>query len=136
MDLGLAKRAVWRRKDGVTEVEHVLGELAVEERRLELLELGRSRQHVVRFTRGLGHEYVDHEDEIKGSQRLAHARTVGDRMGRVSRLDDHRPIPIGMIGQDLLRDHIAWDESTEDPLPGNRATRGTLRIELSGVRLH
>ncbi len=57
----------------VAEVEHVAGEVEVEERRLVLLELGRRRQHDVRQSGRLGHAHVDHDERVERSQRVAHA---------------------------------------------------------------
>ena len=77
MDLGFVERAVGWRDDGTAEVEHVLRELEVEERRLELLELCRRRQDVVGVARRLGHEHVDHHDEVERIERLTHPGAVG-----------------------------------------------------------
>ena len=65
-----------------------LRELEVEERRLELLELGGGRQHVVRLPRRLGHEHVDADAHVERPHRLAHPLAVGDRVHRVAGLDD------------------------------------------------
>ena len=67
MDLRLGQRPVRRRQHGPAQVEHVARELEVEERRLVLLELRRRRQHVVGQAGRLGHEHVDHDDELEAS---------------------------------------------------------------------
>ena len=114
------------------EVEVVVRELEVEERRLRLLELRRRRQHVVGELRGLGHGDVDDDDELERVERLAHARPVGERVGRVGRLDEHRPVAVGVIGEDLLGDHVARHEPGDDPRvrrPASAAHRTTVDAE-------
>ncbi len=54
-------------------------------------------------------------------QRLAHLDAVGQRVGRVAAFDDQRPEAVGMLGQDLFRDHVAGEQATDDPGAGDRA---------------
>ena len=136
MDLRLVERAGRWLEHRAAEVEDVAGELEVEERRLELLELRRRRQHVVGEAGGLGHEHVDDERELERLDRFAHAAAVGHGVGRVARLDDQRPESVGVVGEDLLGHRVARDQPGEDALAGNRATRRPLRVELGGVGLH
>jgi hypothetical protein len=110
VELGLGEEAVLRRHQGLPQVEVVVRELEVEEGGLRLLELARHREHVVGEPRGLGHGHVDHDDELERRDRLAHARAVRERMGRVPALDEERAEALRVVGQDLLGDHVAGRE--------------------------
>ena len=71
VDLRLGQRALQRRQDRRTQMEHVVREVEVEERALPLLELRRRRQHVVGVPRRLGQRHVDHDDEVERVERAA-----------------------------------------------------------------
>ena len=114
VDLGLGERTVRRLDHGTAEMEDIARELEVEERGLVLLELRRGRQHVVGHPGGLGHEDVDDDDGVEGSDRLAHALAVGDRMDGVPRLDDQRTEPVRMVGEDLLGQDVARHQAGND----------------------
>ena len=102
-------------------MEDVARELEVEERRLVLLELRRRRQHVVGQPGRLGHEDVDDTSDVERADRLAHPLAVGDRVGRVARLDDHRPVALRVVGEDLLGDDVARDQPGDDRRADARA---------------
>ena len=121
VDLRLGERAGCRREQRLAQVERVARELEVEVGRLGLLELAAGRQHVVRLARGLGHRHVDHDDQLEGSQRLAHALAVGERVHRIGALDQHRAVAIRMVGEDLLGNHVARDEPDDDLRADDRA---------------
>ena len=94
------------------QVEDVAGELEVEERRLPLLELGRGRQHVVGEPRRLGHGDVDDDERARATPSASRMRwRVGERVRGVAALDDHRPVAGGVVGEDLLGDHVARHEA-------------------------
>ena len=89
------------------QVEVVRRELEVEEGGLGLLELARHGQHVVGEPRGLGEGDVDDDEQVEGGERLAHARAVGEGVGRVGGLDQHRAEALRMVAEDLVGDHVA-----------------------------
>ena len=87
------------------QVEGVVRELEVEERRLPLLELARGGQHVVGVARGLGHRDVDHDDELERRQRLAEALRSRRASAPGSTLSiEHRAEALRVVGEDLLGD--------------------------------
>ena len=133
MDLRLGQRTVGRFENWPAELEDVLREVEVEEGGLELLVLRGGGQHVVRLSCGLGHEHVDADAHVEASHRFAHALAVGDRVQRVARLDDHRPVAVRVIGEDLLGDHVAGDEATDEPRPDDRRHRRRAGVELGAA---
>ena len=133
VDLRFGQRARERVEERPAQVEVVRGELEREERRLPLLELRRGGQHVVGVAGGLGHGDVNHDDELEGVERLAHAGAVGQGVDRVGALDEHRPEPVRVVREDLVGDRFARDEAGDDavrpptglalPLRRSRRTR-------------
>ena len=91
VDLRLGERPVRRREQRMAQMEDVVRELEVEERRLVLLELRRRRQDVVGQAGRLGHEDVDDDDDLELRHGLAHPLAVGERVRRVAGLDDQAP---------------------------------------------
>jgi len=108
-DLGLGERARQRLHQRPAQMEGVIRELEVEERCLGLLVLAGRRQHEISVMSGLGHRDVDHDDELERLERVGKPTRVGERMGRVRTLHDHRPEAVGMVAEDLVRDHVAGD---------------------------
>ena len=74
----------------------------------------RGGQHVIRQPRRLGHEHVDHDDEIERRYGLPHPLTVRERMRGIAGLHEQGAIPPGMIGEDLVGDDIARNQAGED----------------------
>ena len=107
----------------------VVGELEVEEGRLGLLELARDRQHVVRESRRLGEGDVDDHHELERRERLAHAHAVGDGMRRIAALDQHRAEAPRVIGEDLLRHHVAGREPADDLRAGHGRRAALFAVE-------
>ena len=106
----------------LAQVEHVVRELEVEERRLPLLELGRRRQHVVRpagRSRSSRRRSRPRARARRSASRMRAA--VGQRVRRVAALDDHRPVAVGVVGEDLVGHHVARHEAADDPGAGDRA---------------
>lgn len=128
VDLGFAERAVRGGNHRVAELEDVLWELEVEERALELLVLGRRRQHVVRALRGLGHGDVDDDAEVQGGHRLAHPRGIRQRVHGVAALDDGGPKPGRIVGEHRVGDRRRREHATDHSLARARgATLGLTR---------
>ena len=114
VDLRLRQRAGERFDDGPAEVEHVLREVEVEERRLVLLVLRLGRQHIVGESRRLRHGDVDDDEQLERPERLTHALAVGDRVRGVARLDEHGAVAGGVVGEDLVGDDVARHEARDD----------------------
>ena len=57
--------------------------------------------------------------ELERLERLAHAGRVGQRVRGVAALDDHGPVAVGVVGEDLVGDHVARHQ------PGRRCGRPT-----------
>ena len=72
-DLRLGQRARQRLHQRMAQLEGVVRELEIEERRLGLLELAGGGQHVVGQARGLGHRHVDDDQQLQRLERLAEA---------------------------------------------------------------
>ena len=121
MDLGLGQRSVGRVEHRPAQVEGVAGELEVEERRLPLLELRGGGQHVVGQAGRLGHGHVDDDERVERLEGLAHAGRVGQRVRRVAALDDHGPVAVGVVGEDLVGDHVARHQPGHDAGAHHRA---------------
>ena len=91
----------------MAQMKCVVRELQIEERRLGLLELAGRGQHIVGEPGRLRHRDVDDHHQLQRLERLAARSRIGQRVRGVAALDDHRPEPVGMIGQDLLRHNVA-----------------------------
>ena len=114
VDLGLGQRPRQRLEQRPAQMEGVARELEVEEGRLPFLVLAGGRQHVVGVPGRLRHRHVDHDCQLERVERLAEPLRVRERVGRVGALDQHRPEAVGMVGQDLLRDHVARHQPADD----------------------
>ena len=68
---------------------------------------------VMREASCLGEGDVDYYQQLERRERLTHARGVRYRVGRVAALDQHRAKPLGMIGEDLIRNHVARRETSD-----------------------
>ena len=133
MDLRLGQRALAGSNSGAPQVEGVLGELEGEERALPLLVLRRRRQHVVGEAGGLGHARRRSRPRTRGPRTpRAIARLSARRVHGVAALDDHRPEPVGVVGEDLVGDHVARHEAGDEPVAGDR--RGPRAASLAGAR--
>ncbi len=119
VDLGLGERPRQRVEDRRPQAEHVGGELEGEEGRFPLLVLRRRREDVAGFPCRLGHGDIDDDAELQRPHRLAEASRIGERVRRVGGLDDHRPVAVGMVGEDLVGDDVARHHASDDPLPGD-----------------
>lgn len=130
VDLGFGDRAWQLVEYWSSKVEVVLGKLEVEERGFPFLELRWGRQHVVGELCGFGHRNVDDDDELQRLKCFAHAGAVGERVSGVRRFDDHRPIAVGMVGEDLLGDHVARHKPGDDGCADDRGGTTALRPRL------
>ena len=133
VDLRLGQRPLHRLEHRPAEVEVVVRELEVEERALPLLELRRRGQHVVGTAGGLGERDVDHHHQVERVEGLAHPLAVGDRVDGVAGLDEQGPEPVGMIGQDLVGDHVARHEPGDEAVAGHGvdgSTPPTARVDF------
>ena len=115
VDLRLGQRAGQRLEQRAAELEvRSRGNSRLKNVASHFSNCDRGRQHVVGAARGLGHRDVDHDHEVERGERLAHALAVGERVHRVAALDDHRPEAVGMVGEDLVGDHVAGHEPGDD----------------------
>ena len=107
----------------------VVRELEIEERRFGFLELAGGGQHIVGQPRRLGHRDIDDDQQFQRLERVAHRGRVGDGMRGVAALDDHRPEPVRMVGQDLLRHHVGRQQPGDDGSAGHRRAADAARRE-------
>jgi hypothetical protein len=65
--------------------------VAPREHTVEVLELGRRRQHDVGVNRGVGHELLEHDGkQVLAAQSFQHPLLVGSDLGGIRRPDDQR----------------------------------------------
>ena len=106
VDLGFGQRPVEGLEERWAQVEVVRRPLEGEERVLPLLVLGGGRQHVVGQGRRLGVGDVDDDGQLAGPDGRLEGGGVGHGVGRVPRLHEQGPDPVGVVGQDLLGQRV------------------------------
>ena len=116
----------------MAQLERVVRELQIEERGFGLLELGGGRQHVMGQSRGLGHRDVDDHQQLQRFERLSARRRIRQRVSGIAALHDHRPEPVGVIGQDLLRHRVTGDQAGDDRCAGHRGATHPAAVAEQG----
>ena len=86
------------------------------------------REHVVGQPRRLGHRDVDDDDALQGLEGFPHLPALGQRVNRVGAFNEHRPVAVRMVGEDLVGDQVAGHE----PVDHDQAAFGVLREFAQG----
>ena len=127
MDFGFRERPGHGFKERLAELEDMFWEAASEESRLGFFILGSGGQYVIGVPRGFRHGDIDHDHAIQGVEGFPHPRAIGQGVHRISTLDDHASETIRVIGQDFIGDHVAGNQSRDDPM----AADGRLSVVAS-----
>ena len=119
LSLGEQAGQWWHQRPANMEV--VVWKLEVEERGLGLLELARDGKHIVRQASRLAEGHVDHYQQVERRERLTHAGAVGQRVSGVGAFDQHGAKPLGMIREDLIGNHVARREPSDQERTRHRS---------------
>ena len=97
IDFGFGQRALEWWQDAGADMKIIGRELEVEQREFGLLVLGRSRQHVMRELRRLGHGDIDHHAKLERTQRPFDRLRIRRGVGGVGAVDPDAAQAVGMV---------------------------------------
>src|SRR5450830_1772249 len=104
------RKSAWAGTDvRVAQLKSIARKLQIEKRGLSFFKLAASGYHIVGLPRSFCHGHIDHHTALKRTKRLAHALAICQRMNGIGTFDEHRPKALGMLCQNFIRNHIAWN---------------------------
>ena len=120
IDFGFGQRTLQRRQDAGADMKIIGREFEVEQREFGLLVLGRSRQHVMRELRRLGHGDIDHHAKLERSQRAFDGLRIRCGVGGVGAVDPDAAQAVGMVAEHRVGKNVGRQQAGDDLIARRR----------------